>query len=328
MKFDTGQKIIQIVKQKGEVRPDELIRELGVSRVAVHRQLKKLVASGALRRLGRPPRVFYAIGVEFIKSAAIDSPETEKFINKNYLYVSPLGEMVSGAKGFWRWLAAIGKTKEAEVFARRFQKIRQAANQQMGKNGLIDLTAKLKNTYKVVYLEQVFCRDFYSLPEFGKTHLGQLVLYAKQSQSQKLIGKLAQESKPLINNLIRHKKISAAAFVPHSLPRQLQFLEEFAKNVSLNLPEINLVKVRSGEVIVAQKSLSKLSERVMNARETIVVENIGKLYPAVLLIDDAVGSGATLNETAKKLKAKRIAKKVYGFALVGSFKGFDVIREF
>jgi predicted ArsR family transcriptional regulator len=59
MKTDTGQKIIQIAKQKGEVRPDELIRKLGISRVAVHRQLKKLVASGALRRLGRPPRVFY-----------------------------------------------------------------------------------------------------------------------------------------------------------------------------------------------------------------------------------------------------------------------------
>jgi hypoxanthine-guanine phosphoribosyltransferase len=308
MKTDTGQKI-------------------GISRVAVHRQLKKLVASGALRRLGRPPRVFYASGGEFIKPAAIGSPETEKFINENYLYVSPLGEVVGGAKGFWRWLAEIGKTKEAEVFARRFQKIRQAAHQQAGKDGLIDLTAKLKNTYKTVYLERVFCRDFYSLPEFGKTRLGQLVLYAKQSQSRKLIGQLAQESKAKLDWLIKVKKIAAVGFIPHSLPRQLQFLEELAKHLNLRLPLIRLEKVRSGEVIVAQKSLSKLSERVMNARETIVAENAGKLYSAVLLIDDAVGSGATLNETAKKLKAKKIAKKVYGFALVGSFKGFDVIRE-
>lgn len=47
----------------------------------------------------------------------------------------------------------------------------------------------------------------------------------------------------------------------------------------------------------------------------------------LLLIDDAVGSGATLNETAKKLKQMGIAKRVYGFAVVGSLKGFEVIRE-
>ncbi len=45
------------------------------------------------------------------------------------------------------------------------------------------------------------------------------------------------------------------------------------------------------------------------------------------LIDDAVGSGATLQETARKIKDRGIAKKVYGVALVGSIKGFEVISE-
>ena len=47
----------------------------------------------------------------------------------------------------------------------------------------------------------------------------------------------------------------------------------------------------------------------------------------ILLIDDAVGSGATLNEIAKQLKNKNIAKSITGRALVVSFKGFDVISE-
>jgi predicted amidophosphoribosyltransferase len=49
-------------------------------------------------------------------------------------------------------------------------------------------------------------------------------------------------------------------------------------------------------------------------------------YQTVLIIDDAVGSGATINEIAQKLKA-RGAKKVIGFAIVGSYKGFEVIKE-
>jgi predicted amidophosphoribosyltransferase len=47
----------------------------------------------------------------------------------------------------------------------------------------------------------------------------------------------------------------------------------------------------------------------------------------VLLIDDAIGSGATINETARKLKERGLAKRIIGLAVTGSFKGFDVIQE-
>lgn len=327
MKTDTGQKIIAIIRKKGEVRPDGLVRELNLSRAAVHKQLKKLVEVGQLRRLGRPPRVIYVPAAAAPAGKPDISWDLQGFLTRRYLYVSPQGEMLSGVIGFWRWLGEIGKENEAEIYARRYQKIRQEADQFIGRNGLIELSSKLKTTYNQVYLNQLFCLDWYSLPEFGKTRLGQLVLFAKQSQSRKLIRQIAGEGREKISQLIKEKQISAVAFVPHSLPRQIQFLDEFRHYLNLNLPEIKLEKVRSGEVIVAQKTLTKLSERVINARETIFVAGRDKSYPAVLLIDDAVGSGATLNETAKKLKDKKIAQKVYGFVPVSSFKGFDVIRE-
>lgn len=50
-------------------------------------------------------------------------------------------------------------------------------------------------------------------------------------------------------------------------------------------------------------------------------------FKHVLLIDDAVGSGSTLNQIAEKIKNKEVAKKVTGLAIVGSFKGFDVITD-
>jgi predicted amidophosphoribosyltransferase len=52
-----------------------------------------------------------------------------------------------------------------------------------------------------------------------------------------------------------------------------------------------------------------------------------RVYNRILLIDDAVGSGATINETACKIKMRKMADEVIGFAVVGSFKGFDVIQE-
>jgi len=51
-------------------------------------------------------------------------------------------------------------------------------------------------------------------------------------------------------------------------------------------------------------------------------------YKNILLIDDAVGSGSTLNETAGQIKRKGICKgQVIGLTITGSFKGFDVISE-
>ena len=66
---------------------------------------------------------------------------------------------------------------------------------------------------------------------------------------------------------------------------------------------------------------------VVNAKKSIVVEDSGQ-YNNILLIDDAVGSGATLNETAGQIRSRGLVKdKIIGLAITGSFKGFDVISE-
>ena len=99
------------------------------------------------------------------------------------------------------------------------------------------------------------------------------------------------------------------------------------KKIASKLPRIELVKAYIGDIPVAQKTLSKLEDRVINARGSIFIKNETKHYKTVLLVDDAVGSGATMNETAVKLKQTGVAKRVIGLAVVGSYKGFDVIRE-
>jgi predicted amidophosphoribosyltransferase len=66
---------------------------------------------------------------------------------------------------------------------------------------------------------------------------------------------------------------------------------------------------------------------VINARGTMSLDDRGR-YHNILLIDDALGSGATLNEVAKKIRQKDMCSgKIIGLAITGSFKGFDVISE-
>lgn len=79
--------------------------------------------------------------------------------------------------------------------------------------------------------------------------------------------------------------------------------------------------------MVPQKTLTKLEDRIENAKNTIFVDD-RQVHDNILLIDDAVGSGATLNETALQIKRKKLCTgKIYGLAIVGSFKDFDVISE-
>jgi predicted amidophosphoribosyltransferase len=77
----------------------------------------------------------------------------------------------------------------------------------------------------------------------------------------------------------------------------------------------------------SQKTLSKLEDRIENAQRSIIITE-KKSYHNILLIDDAVGSGATLNETAKKIRDQKLCTgNIIGLSLTGSFKGFDVISE-
>ena len=57
-------------------------------------------------------------------------------------------------------------------------------------------------------------------------------------------------------------------------------------------------------MIVPQKTLSKIEDRIENAKQTIIVSDV-RSYNNVLIIDDAIGSGATINETAKNSVRKK-----------------------
>lgn len=324
MTINTKEIIIKYLHSHRQASVYELTDVLRITRAAIHRQLNKLIAEDKIKKIGKPPKVYYQIKTfaKIEEEFKVDK-EIVDFINKNYLYISPTGETYEGWTGFVIWCNRTRQdpnktSKEYVSTLNKFNKYK--------KNGIIDGMPKIKKTFEKAYLDKLFYLDFYSIERFGKTKLGQMLLYAKQSQNKVLISQLISYIKPEIMKIVKRQNIEGVLFIPPTVKREVQFMKELENKLKLPLRILNVNKIKT-DIIVPQKTLSKLGDRIENAQKTIVVSDINK-YKNVLLIDDAVGSGATMNETAMQMKEKRLVNgQIIGLAITGSFKGFDIISE-
>ena len=324
MKKTTSEKIIGYLQEKKQVTANELVDYLLISERAVFKQLSNLLAEGKLRKIGKPPVVFYLLEKETPakNESNVINNDVRKIIEENFLFITPTGERRQGLDGFEYWCERTNQ--KVEKTASEYVKTLKKYNA-FKKKGLINGMDKFGTTFKDVGLDEIFYLDFYSIERFGKTKLGQLLLYAKQSQNKSLIRELTTDIKPRVDEIIQKYKIDGVGFIPPTVKREVQFMKELEKNLHEHVRMLSIVKIKT-EITVPQKTLTKLSDRIENAKNTIIVDERG-IFENVLLIDDAVGSGATLNETALQIKQKGIAKKVIGLSITGSFKGFDVISE-
>jgi len=324
MKTDTSKKILEYIKNKGQATGSELSEIIDISGRAIRKQLSKLLESGEITKIGKPPKVYYLINKvkrEEIHEA-VDN-EVKKKIDERFLIITPAGERKEGWEGFYYWCKKnnFPAVKTADEYIRTMKKY-----DVFKKNGVIDGMAKLRNTFNRVYPDKVLYLDFYSIERFGKTRLGQLLLYAKQSQNKTLMKEIIKQIKPIVNKVIKKYKIDGIGFIPPTVKRETQLMRVLEKGLKENSRKVSIVKIKT-TVAVPQKTLNKLEDRIENAKKTLIVEE-NSIFNNILLIDDAVGSGATLNETARKIKEKKICKgKIIGLAITGSFKGFDVISE-
>ncbi len=323
MDIKTSDKIINYIIDKGQASGNEIANYLGITTRAVRKQLNNLLEEGRVYKIGRPPKVFYLIKREKEQALAETvSKDLKKVIEDNFLVITPSGERAEGFDGFVYWCKK--QNLPIEKTAIEYKKtLKKYAIYK--KDGLIDGMYKIKKTFHEVYLDKLFYLDFYSVERFGKTKLGQLLLYAKQSQNKTLINELVRVIKPDVEKIIKRFNVDVVGFVPPTVKREIQLMKEVERQLNLSLPIISLVKIKT-PVTVPQKTLTKLEDRIENAKNTIIV-NETKKYESVLLIDDALGSGATLNGVAKKIKKQGIAKVVIGLVVTGSFSGFEVISE-
>ncbi len=320
--------IIEYLKVHLEASVNELQGQIQASRQMLHRILSRMLQEGYLQKLGRAPTVFYRLNrlPATDKEDEIVLKEDElAFLREHFLQVSERGEKLEGAEAMKAWCRRQKIPLEKTVH--EFINTRKKYLNYFLPDGLIDGTAKLIGTkgFDAIAVDRMFYCDFYAIERFEKTRLGTLLHYAKQGQNMPLMQEVIAGTREKLTALIQKEKIDAVGYIPPTIKRHLQLMTALQKGFNLPLPHLNLVKV-SGTIPVPQKALNKIEDRIDNARASIVVKET-RQFKNILLIDDAVGSGATINETAAKLKQKGIAGKVFALAIVGSFKGFDVIQE-
>ncbi len=321
----TSERILAYIQKRAQVSGKEIVDHLdSITDRAVRKQLKALLEQGKLGKVGVPPRVYYFLTKpkEKVSGTEIDRV-SRRFIDDRYIFISPSGDFVPGWRGFQRWCEKTNQepaktAKEYVATQKRYDKFRKA--------GVIDGIQKLKLCFDKVFLDRLLYLDFYSIERFGKTKLGQMLLYAKQSQDRALIRAVVDEVRPGLERLVKKYAVDGVAFIPPTVKREVQFMKELERQLHLPVRIFKIGKIKTA-VVVPQKTLTKLADRIENARQTIIVGERGQ-YKNILLIDDAVGSGATLNETAGQIKRLGLSTgKIIGVSITGSFKGFDVISE-
>lgn len=323
------EKILIELESKGELSVKELVDRLDVSKQAIHLALNTLMENELVVKFGKTPKTIYRLIRHQNDKIESNSPTINQtktlFLDENFLLITEIGDMLKGIEGFTRWCNQ--RNLPIEKTIDEFIKTKEKYGIHYDNNGIINGKEKLINTKGLdeIFLDELFYLDFYEIERFGKTKLGTLVHYAKQGQNKFLMKILVKELKSKLEILLRTQSFDAVGFVPATIRREVQIMKFLETHLKINLPKINIQKI-SGIIPVPQKSLNKIEERINNAENTFAISETIK-YENVLLIDDAVGSGSTLNQIAGKIKRKGIAQKVIGLAIVGSFKGFDVVTD-
>jgi len=307
---------------------DDLARAWSVGISSAKKYVKKFADKGVLVKFGSPPKKIIYTYVKKTDNINFSS-EQEETIKKHYVYTTPEGRLLEGVKGFVYWAKNKSGRKDIKNLAEEYVKTRKKYYDNQNGILLIDATEKLKHIFgNEKYIEKLFHRDFDALPVFGKTALSQMVRTAKSGHTNRvlmknIVGKI-QES---VNIIISQYQIDCVAFIPPTVARKTQLMTFISQNINVPFDKITFSKVKT-LVPIQQKSLKKIEDRILNAKKTIIVSSAQR-YNNILLIDDVTGSGATLNETAKKIISQGIAQKVYAFTITGSAKAgvFDIISE-
>jgi predicted amidophosphoribosyltransferase len=336
-RFSSLQQVLECFEASNELSPTEIAEQLSKSRAIVHRYLGYLVETGKLKKVWTTPHVRYMLALENTWkmidrktdiSQWILPYQVQKKLNAIFLKFSPLWARLDGTLGFSEWCMDwwLDTLQKAE----QYLKIADYIDTMQDDCGLLDATEIFDRDFESSAFSHVYYADQYTWMDFGRGKLAELTFYAKLTQNRSLLEEVISSIMPKLQCLIARERIDAIAITPWSIERKNQLLSILSKKLkTLGIPQISLVKYYKNNITIPQKSLKTKNERIQNARNTIFVEDTSVVgeFQNILLIDDFVWSGATLYETAQKLRQAG-APRIIWFAFVWNTNlSYDVINE-
>jgi Phosphoribosyl transferase domain len=336
-RFSSLKPILDILARHPELSVDAISTHLKRSTAIIHRYLIALVADGKVEKIGSAPHTMYRlthaawVTVEPSRQTSPDisplSYSDERILSDIFVKYSPTGKRYQWSTGWTLWCSERGLDPIEKWW--KYKEIYTHLLSLEDSCGLLRATDAYATALGTRWLDELYYADQYRWMEFGRGRLAEVAFYAKQSQHLPLIEETLALTIPKILCLIRWGGFDAIAITPWSIERRHQLLMAIQDALSIcGLPLVHIVKYYEHGIRIPQKSLKTREERIDNARNTIYVDDKrSSLYKKVLLIDDFVGSGATMNELAKKLKDEWV-REVIGCALVGNLNlSYDVIAE-
>lgn len=320
--------VIFLLQNTQQATIDEIAKAWDVSIASAKKYIKQFVDQEIVEKIGRPPKkIGYSLAT---KDSQLNYPaEYKEIINKYYSHLTPEGRLLEGVKGFEAQFLKQASEGNIEEIAKKYLKTRQEYYGPELEMARINITNILQYVFKDdIHLEKVFYSDFDKLPFFGETKLMQLIKVAKAGQKNtELMMEIVGSLNDNIQKVIEEYDIDAVGFIPPTIMRKTQLMTFLKKRLNINLPQIKLEKAKN-LLPVQQITLKSIQDRIKNAKESIQIKSFEK-YQNILLIDDVVGSGSTLNETAKKIITQELASKVYAITAIGPINPgkFEIIPK-
>jgi predicted amidophosphoribosyltransferase len=312
----TKHDILKYLEENPNSKVIDIIRHFDLSKQSIQKHLKELIYQDLITKVGTPPIVFYNIS----KAKSITQLSVSKSEFSSFAYIDAIGTKYTGYNGLIIWCNERGynidnySAKWLEIF-QKYEGYK--------KDGLINATNKFKEVFRdECSIEEAYFNEFSTREIFGKTSIYAELLLGKQTQDKLIFKSIFSVVKSTVIKLLTKLNIDYIVYVPPTVKREIQLMIELEKYLNIRLPKIQIVKVKHG-ITVPQKTLSKPSERRHNAIETFVIPNNQYFYGNVLVIDDFIGSGSSINYIAQKIKRynKERQVHVYGYAIAGSPNG-------
>ena len=355
--------ILDLIKGFGDngATPKQLAQSLSKNTVTVQIHLKALLDLGLIEKNGNHPYIYYKVATDLstpinslltreeLEIAELESrlaelksrANNQSIIEANYAYITPDGQYLTGQKGFDEWLTnqkpGISLEQKNQLIVSYEDQINQIKKIKDSKLNLIEATSKLfelAETPTNVFLDKLYYCDKFSIPIFGRTKIAIQTFQAKMNSDKNLANRVIPIIDRSVTKLIETYNLNAVCFIPPSIDRKFQFMKYLEKQLEVDLPKIHLQKEFKGNTPIQQKNLKTQVERVINATNTFRVsgiddELIGGQKIDLLLIDDFVGSGASMNIVAKKIRSVYPGvDKIIGLAVTGNVsKGFEVVKN-
>ncbi len=308
--------ILALLHKHHTLRPIHIQKLTGLSRQRIHSILKALVQSQVAIKKGMAPRTYYSLSKPGSRSSEtvlqLTSAQRES-LTTEFILIKKEGHQVTGQAAVCEYAYEhnLDPQKVAEEFLQ--DRAQAAPNDPEENDHLVELLEE-KKAVKAGTLTHYNFADYKETRRFGATALAQRLCAAKSSQNLVMQVEIFKKIEEQIHAFIDECMIDAVAFVPSSTAAGKTFMREWKEYLDLPFPHINLVHPSNGDN-VPQSAISMTTHKTANAEQNMAIDD-HRCYTHVLLLDDTVLTGATLQSTAAALLDQGRTQQVSAFAII------------